>query len=173
MNSTTTPQTCSCSETSAFLLLRLWLGVRAFVAGVEKFAGEVIVQKPLMGENNQPDPSGAMVEIETKVYGLAHYRAVPDSLQTSLSNQPLLPGFLLNPFYSILGYLLILLGVTLLIGLKTRWTLMAMGVVYTMLTVGLIMIKQDAGVAWLAIHVGLIAFALTLDKHNRFAITRS
>jgi thiosulfate dehydrogenase [quinone] large subunit len=48
-----------------------------------------------------------------------------------------------------------------------------MGLLYVSLTVGLILIKQDSGIAWLAIHIGLIAYALTLTKYNRFAITRS
>ena len=171
MNSTTTPGTTP--ETSAFLLLRLWLGLRALVAGIEKFAGEVTVQQPLLGADGQPDPSGAMIEIEQKVYGLSYYQGVPDVLRTSFAGQPLLPGFLTTPFYAVLGYVLILLGITLLVGIKTRWTLVAMGILYTVLSVGLILIKQDAGVAWLAIHVGLIAFALQLEKYNRFAVTRT
>ncbi len=161
------------SETSAFLLLRLWLGLRALVAGIEKFGGEVTVQQPLLGADGQPDPSGAMVEIEQKVYGFSYYQGVPDALRTSFAGQPLLPSFLATPFYASLGYILILLGITLLLGIKTRWTLVAMGVLYTMLSVGLILIKQDAGVAWLAIHLGLIVFALQLDKYNRFAVTRT
>jgi len=42
--------------------------------------------------------------------------------------------------------------------------------IYVALTVGLILIKQDDGVAWLGIHMALIAFALILAKHNRFAL---
>jgi thiosulfate dehydrogenase [quinone] large subunit len=57
--------------------------------------------------------------------------------------------------------------------LWTRASLFAMGLLYVALTVGLIFLKQDAGVAWLALHVGLIAFALSLAKYNRFALTRS
>ena len=172
MNSTNTPSTPS--ETSAFLLLRLWLGLRALVAGIEKFGGEVTVQQPLMdADGKTPDPSGAMIEIEQKVYGFSHYQAVPDTLKTSFAGQPLLPSFLTTPFYAVLGYLLIALGLMLLVGVKTRWTLVAMGLLYTALSAGLILIKQDAGVAWLAIHVGLIAFALQLEKYNRFAVTRS
>jgi thiosulfate dehydrogenase [quinone] large subunit len=41
------------------------------------------------------------------------------------------------------------------------------------LSAGLILIKQDAGVAWLAIHLGLIVLALQFEKYNRFAITRT
>jgi thiosulfate dehydrogenase [quinone] large subunit len=48
-----------------------------------------------------------------------------------------------------------------------------MGLLYVSLTVGLILIKQDGGVSWLAIHVALIAIALSLTKYNRFALTRT
>jgi thiosulfate dehydrogenase [quinone] large subunit len=40
------------------------------------------------------------------------------------------------------------------------------------LSIGLILIKQDDGVAWLGLYVGLIALALMLSKHNRFAILK-
>ena len=35
-----------------------------------------------------------------------------------------------------------------------------------------VLIREDGGVAWLGIHVALVAFALILAKHNRFAITK-
>ena len=45
-----------------------------------------------------------------------------------------------------------------------------MGLLYTSLTIGLILLKQDSGVAWLAIHVLMIAVALFYEKHNRFTL---
>jgi thiosulfate dehydrogenase [quinone] large subunit len=44
------------------------------------------------------------------------------------------------------------------------------GLLYCSLTVGLILLKQDGGIAWLAIHVLLIVVALMSVKHNRFQI---
>jgi len=58
------------------------------------------------------------------------------------------------------------------LGLATRFSLFAMGLVYTSLTFGLILIKQDAGVAWLGIHIIMIVLALALAKYNRFAILK-
>ncbi len=60
----------------------------------------------------------------------------------------------------------------LLLGFCTRLSLVLMAVLYILLTIGLLLIRQEDGVAWLGIHVGLIAFALTLARHNRFALTR-
>lgn len=160
-------------RTLAFLVLRLWLGSRALIAGFEKYSAKITVQEPLLDSTGQPDMSGVMLEVEKKVYGLSHYSALPDTLQTRFAAEPLLPGFLTTPFYFILGPVLILLGVLLLLGVANRATLFAMGALYTGLTVGLMLIAQDAGVSWLAIHIGLVVAALVLVDHNRFALTRS
>ena len=37
---------------------------------------------------------------------------------------------------------------------------------------GLILIKQEDGVAWLGIHIALVAFALALARHNKFALLK-
>ena len=94
-------------------------------------------------------------------------------METRLAAEPLLPEILMRFFGSALGYLLVALGLMLLLGLWTRVSLFGMGVLYILLTAGLILLGLDSGVAWLGIHVGLIAFALTQVSHNRFAITRS
>ena len=51
-------------------------------------------------------------------------------------------------------------------------SLFAMGLLYISLTVGLILLGQDAGIAWLGIHVLMIAVALFHAKHDRLAILR-
>ncbi|MCS6242337.1 MAG: hypothetical protein H2172_00540 [Opitutus sp.] len=157
----------------AFLSLRLWLGSRALITGLEKYSAKITVQEPMLDAAGQPDMSGAMMDVEKKVYGLKYYHALPDSLQTKFASEPLLPGFLCTPFYTLLGPALIILGVLLLAGVANRLTLFAMAGLYASLTFGLMLIGQDAGVSWLAIHVGLVALALTLVDHNRFAITRA
>ena len=60
----------------------------------------------------------------------------------------------------------------LLIGLGTRISLFVQGLIYTALTVGLILIKQDDGISWLGIHIALVAFALVLAKNNKFALLK-
>jgi len=59
-----------------------------------------------------------------------------------------------------------------LLGLGTRVSLLVQGLIYIALTVGLILIRQDDGIAWLGIHIALVAFALMLAKHNRFALLK-
>lgn len=173
--STPTPTTALglTGQSLAYLSLRLWLGSRALITGLEKYSAKITIQEPMLDANGQPDMSGAMMDVEKKVYGLKYYHALPDSLQTKFASEPLLPGFLCTPFYALLGPTLIILGLLLLAGVANRLTLFAMAGLYAALTFGLMLIGQDAGVSWLAIHVGLVALALTLVDHNRFAITRS
>ena len=166
------PANESPGATWAFLCLRLWLGVRTLLSGVEKFSERITVQEPLRDANGVADPSGAIVEIQKKVYGFSHYHAVSESLRTKFLQEPLLPAALMDPFFAGLGYLLVLLGLMLLLGLGTRLALALTAVLYTFLTVGLLLIHQEDGVAWLGIYLGLIALALLLSQHNRFALTR-
>lgn len=147
------PKLCGWSdETWAFLILRLWLAMRAIVTGLQKFQG--------VDEGGQA------------AFGLKYYKAMPDALFNKIAADPLFPSFLSKPFMASFGYLLIISGLMTLLGLGTRVSLVIQGVLYVALTFGLILIKQDAGVAWLAIHIALVAMALAWAKHNRLAILR-
>jgi thiosulfate dehydrogenase (quinone) large subunit len=159
--------------TLAFLVLRLWLALRAIVAGIEKFAGYRTTEQPFVDpETGMEDISGAMIEVKEKFYATTNYAALPESLRERLATEPLLPEAVTSPFYASLGWALIVLGCMLLIGLGTRISLMLQAILYGALTVGLILIKQDEGVAWLGIHIGLIALALVLARYNRFCVLK-
>lgn len=157
-------------KTLAFLLLRLWLAQRAIVAGLEKFTGQTVVKEPLMDEFGNPDVSGAMVEVKQKVYGLAHYHGLPEPLVVAFQKEPLLPGFLLNIYGATLGYALIVTGVLLLLGICTRTVLFITGLIYISLTMGLMLINQNDGVAWLGLHVLITAVALSLASYNKYCL---
>ena len=160
-------------KTLAFLLLRGWLGVRALLTGIEKYSALKSIQKAVIDPvTGMEDPSGALIEVKQKAYALANYSAIPASLKDKFASEPLLPAILTGPFYAVLGPTLIALGVMLLIGLGTRLSLFLQGLLYIGLTAGLILIKQDDGVAWLGIHVGLVALALLLVDHNRLNLLK-
>lgn len=164
---------CDCGASMAFLLLRLWLGVRALLTGIEKFGAYQNLQKPLLDPaTGQPDASGVLVNVNVKFYALTNYAGVPPGLKDRFVNEPLLPGFALNSFDHLLGPAFILSGVMLLLGAGTRLSLMLQGLIYVSLTAGLILIRQDDGISWLGIHLALVAFALTLARHNRFALLK-
>lgn len=147
--------------------------MRAILTGIEKFSGVQVTQKPFVDPvTGMEDPSGALIEVKQKFYAMTNYAAVPRSLQDKFAAEPMLPTFATTPFYATLGWVLILSGIMLLIGLGTRISLFLQGLLYIALTAGLILIKQDDGVAWLGIHVGLVALALVLANHNRFTILK-
>jgi thiosulfate dehydrogenase [quinone] large subunit len=164
---------CTMDLTLAFLVLRGWLAVRAILAGIEKFSAFKTIQKPFVDPTTgMEDPSGAMVEIKQKFYSLTNYSGVPQSLKDKFATEPMLPHAVTTPFYGVLGYALIALGLMLLLGVGTRISLFLQGILYIVLTAGLVLIKQDDGVAWLGVHVALVALALVLARHNRFTLLR-
>ena len=164
---------CNCDYSLAFIVLRLWLAVRGIVTGIEKFGAYKSIQQPLIDPaTGQPDASGAMVDVKVKYYALANYSGIPSGLKGKFANEVLLPKFALTVFDHLLGPLLIVTGVMLLIGLGTRLSLFVQGLIYVALTVGLILIHQDDGISWLGIHVAIVALALMLAKHNKFALLK-
>lgn len=134
-----------CDLTAAFLLLRLFLGLRTLLAGVEKF--------------------------ESKgTYSFANYYANMGKMASGITGASFMPLWMTRTFAHGLGYALVILGVALLLGLRIRTTLMLTGLLYVGLSFGLMAVQESEGVAWLAIHVGLIAGALVLSKNDRFSV---
>jgi thiosulfate dehydrogenase [quinone] large subunit len=167
------PAACNCDYTLAFLLLRGWLGLRALLAGVEKYGAYKTIQQPLLDPaTGQPDASGAVVEFKVKFYSLANYSGIPATLQAKFDHEALLPHFATTAFNTLLGPALILSGILLLIGLGTRLSLFVQGVIYIALSVGLILINQPDGIAYLGIHIALVAFALMLARYNKLALLK-
>lgn len=151
------------------LSVRIWLAIRSLQTGIEKFAGTSTGAKPVEIDGAVND-YGLTEGTTTKVYSLEEYSGVPSALYDKFEAEPLIPKWGLDLYDLVLGPALIILGITLLLGVATRYTLFAMALMYTSLTFGLILIKQDAGISWLAVHIILIVAGLALAKHNRFAV---
>ena len=158
--------------TLGMLLMRLWLSIRAIQTGLEKFSGSIVGSKSVTIDG-APNDYGLTEATTSKVYSISNYQGIPGPLYEKFSNEPLIPSWSLDIYNVILGPALLILGFTLLLGICTRLSLFVMGLLYTSLTFGLILIKQDAGVAWLGIHIIIIISALVLAKYNRFVITRN
>ncbi len=159
--------------TFAFLVLRLWLGFRALFVGIQKYAAYKSVAMPLIDPSTgQPDASGVMVNVSVKSYALANYSGIPVGLRDKFANDPLFPKFALTLFDRMLGPAFILTGIMLIVGLGTRVSLLVQGLLFIALTVGLVLIDQNDGVAYLGIHIGLVAAAFLLVQHNRFAVLK-
>jgi thiosulfate dehydrogenase [quinone] large subunit len=154
------------------LLLRLWLGVRAFQTGIEKFATTVKVDGQAAKVDGVDNAEGLTTVATSKAYALDAYSGVPKALMSKFEGEPLMPGFGLLLYNAILGPALLLLGLTILLGIAYRSSLFLLGLLYISLTWGLILIKQDDGVSWLGVHMIMIVLALTLAPYNRVAILK-
>ncbi len=157
----------------AYLILRVWLGLRAFVTGIEKFSATVTKEVPMGVEDGGVAIPGLVTEMKVKEYGFSHYQGVPQPLYEKLAEEPLMPGFALTLYSGVLGYALIAVGIMILAGIYSRIALLVSGLIWASLSVGLILLKEDAGIAWLGMHVALTVAALVLVKHNRFAVVES
>lgn len=140
-----TPSCCNFEYTAAFLILRLFVGLRTLLAGVEKF------------ENKG-------------TYSVANCQQNMEHMAQGITSASFLPLWMTRTFAHSIAYALLALGILLLLGVKTRITLTLTGLLYVGLSFGLMAVQESEGVAWLALHVGLIAGALVLVRHDRFAI---
>ena len=157
--------------TYSALLLRLWLAVRAIQTGVEKFAGTKAAED-LVNIDGSANDYGLTAPGSIKTYALENYHGVPAALMKKFEGEPLMMKWALGAYDMILGPALLILGFTILLGIASRTSLFLLGLLYISLTWGLILIKQDDGVAWLGTHMVLIVMALAVSEHNRFAILK-
>jgi thiosulfate dehydrogenase [quinone] large subunit len=157
--------------TFAFWALRLWLGVRALFVGMQKYAAYKAVAMPLIDPaTGQPDASGVMVNVSVKSYAWGNYAGIPVALRDKFAHDPMFPKFALTLFDKTLGPVFILTGIMLILGLGTRLSLLVQGALFIALTVGLVLIDANDGVAYLGIHIGLVAAAFLLARYNRLAV---
>jgi thiosulfate dehydrogenase [quinone] large subunit len=152
-------------------LLRIWLGVRALQTGIEKYTGIVGSERRILIDG-KPSTYGLEKTDLQKVYDLKQYHGIPESMVEPFSKEPLMPGFMLPIYDKVLGPALLILGLTVLLGIAPRTSLFFLGLLYISLTWGLILLAQDAGIAWLAIHMILIVMALSMSKHNRLCLLK-
>ena len=182
--------------TMAFWLLRIWLALRAIGTGLTKFQGKVTaevlnqekadsIKELVAGGMSQEEAaevlSGMPDTISQVVDGLSFsaYHGLPEKgpmTVETFSASPLMPSFMVQPYAYVLGFALIALGVTLLLGVCTRLTLFAMGLLYISLTWGFIILEPSmgpnaaAGIAYLGVHMVLIVAALFLADYNRLEL---
>lgn len=152
-------------RTLAFLILRLWLGAVAIASGLAKFAQS----QKVFTEDLE---SGEMTSAILRTYSPEHYVGAPVREFEQLLGDPLLPTWVLQAFYYALGPALILFGSTLLLGLGTRISLFALGLIFVALTFGLALIDPSGSAGTLGIYILAIAAALALADHNRFCLLR-
>ena len=134
-----------CEYTAAFLLLRLFLGVRTLLAGLEKFEAN-------------------------KSYSMENYTTNMGRMAKGISDYSFIPLWGANIFAMSLGFLLFILGAAILLGIKSRVSLFCAGLLYVALGFGLAAVQEGEGVAWIGMQVMMFAFALVLVRNERFAL---
>lgn len=146
-NAPSDPNSGWSNATWAFLSLRLFLALRWIVSAIEKF------------------------ELDG-FYSFPNYYANARRLGEGIASSTFLPTWLTLPYAYTLGHLIFVIGVLLLLGVKTRLMLIITAALYVTLAAGLMAAEDNQGVAWLAIHVALTAGALLLVSHNKLMLTR-
>ena len=87
-----------------------------------------------------------------------------------------MPSFMVEPYAFVLGFALIGLGLTTLLGICTRLSLFLMGLLYISLTYGFIILEPSmgpsaaAGIAYLGVHLLIIVAGLFLADYNKFEL---
>jgi thiosulfate dehydrogenase [quinone] large subunit len=155
----------------ASLLVRGWLGMRALQTGLEKYA-TMAPSNAAAKVDGVPNKQGLTEAAMVKTYALKDYHGVPEGLMTQFKTEPLMTEFSLTIYDKVLGPALILLGLSILLGVAYRSSLFLLGLLYISLTWGLILIKKDDGVSWLAAHIILVVMGLALAQYNRLVVTK-
>ncbi len=137
--------TSRCEYTAAFLLLRLFLGLRTLIEAIHKFE------------------SGG-------TYSTANYGKNMTRMAEGITSASFLPLWMTKPYAMALGYVLAIVGAAILLGVKTRASLILGSLVYLSLSFGLMTVQESEGVAWLGMYVLMFAVALVLVRNDRFAV---
>lgn len=160
--------------TWGFLVLRLWIGFRMLFAGAEKFYAQVDVDGV---------PTYKFAWRNTEQTAQAIYGTIAEH-----AFLPLNPAIFSNTFFGTqygeehflyqldlgmwfamaLPWLLLVFGAFLILGILPRLSLTVAAFVFMLLSIGLMALPDNDGIAYLGIHIGLVAAALLMVRHARF-----
>jgi len=132
--------------TLAYLALRLYVGLQVLLAGADKFMS-----------NGQ-------------FGGIAAYKANMLRMADGIAGGSVLTPWMTKPYALALPWILLLCGVAILAGIKSRIALFVASLVYVSLSIGLALVRED--VYHLGVYLGLTVAALCLSKYNRFALLK-
>ncbi|MDQ8180977.1 DoxX family membrane protein [Pelagicoccus sp. SDUM812005] len=139
------------AESWAFISFRLFLGLLMLTAGLGKFKNQ----------------DGA--------YSFDAYYGGVVTWIVSAFEKTALPGFLVSLYAYSIGYVEILLGALLLLGVKTKWALALIALTLVSLAFGQMLLgTQESGatVNQIAIYLLVTAAALYFVRHNKFESLR-
>ena len=144
----------SISLTFANLLLRLWVGLRLFMAGVDKFReGNGLGDAP----NNVS-------------FSMANYEAKTGRIAKLMADNSFFPPKMCEMYARSIGYVLLAVGVWVVLGLFTELGLLVAGFTVLSLGLGLAALPDDAEVVYIGVHVLIIAAALATCKNKQISL---
>ena len=133
----------------ANLLLRLWIGLRLVMAGLDKFRA---------GDG------------ESTTWSLDNYATKTQRIADLTSSHGFLPKAMCDAYAKPLGYILIAAGAWAVIGLFLELGLLFAGFVVLSLGVGLATLPDDTEVVYIGIHVLIVAAALATSRHKSLSV---
>ena len=140
----------SLSYDFAHLLLRLWVGMRLFMAGLDKFRW-----------GNGPTVS----------FGLDNYSKKTGPLAKLMADNSFMPQWACDAFAATIGYILVPVGIWVAIGICTEFGLLAAGLVFLSLGLGLAALPDDTEVVSnIGLSILIVAAALVTSKAKTFSI---
>jgi len=133
----------------ANLLLRLWIGLRLFMAGVDKFrAGD--------GTN--------------ATFNMENYEKKTGAIAKLTAEKGFLPQWMCDPYAKGIGYALLLAAVWVVLGLGLEVGLVFAGFVFLSLGFGLSTLPDDGEVVLIGIQVFFVAATLMTCRHKALSL---
>ena len=150
-------------DTMAYLMLRLFIGTRLVMSGLDKFklSNDVIHER-----------GGVSGVRWSELYNPAHLMEKADKLVGVVPKFGGMDAGLAKWYAISLGPLMITVGIAILIGFLNRLSLFAGGMIFMSLSFGLMSIGEEEAVYRLGVYIGLIAAAFHFVKANRLALTK-
>lgn len=166
--------------TFAFWLLRLFMGMRLILSGLEKMGFFVAKGTATLSEALQlkvwfgPSGLGSKVEVDGKEellnQGLGDGKMWP--IAKAMLDYTNLPVWTIKPFMIGLPYAMVFSGLLILLGLFNRVGWLLSGLIWFSLAFGQMLLPDEGTVQQLGLYVFMSALALCLINHNRVRLTK-
>lgn len=128
----------------ANLILRLWVAMRLFMAGIDKFRW-----------GNGADTT----------FSLENYAKKTKPIADLMSSNSFLPEAMCQSFAGVIGYILVPVGLWVAVGIFTEFGLLAAGFVFLMLGFGLAALPDDTEIVTnIGLSILIVAAALLTSK---------
>ncbi|MBC2606889.1 DoxX family membrane protein [Pelagicoccus albus] len=136
------------AESWAFISLRLFIGLRFLLAGLGKF-------KTQEGD-----------------YAFAQYYDGFATWIIGAFEKTDIPGFLISLYAYSIGYVEIVLGILLLVGVKTKWVLALIALTFVSLAYGQMVLGDNSKVDDIGLYLLFTSAALYFVRHNKLEALR-